>query len=172
MQPLHGLHLASADNKVDILHDLLEILPQIAADTQTILCADMIAQQLDASDIYEFNYSNDLLRSMLYLLNEDPKPINAYFCNEESACILHGGGVSVFSTDASAQLLQHTPLFSINEELSNELIEQPAAYLGLDSDLPYDPTLIYYPNARQPARAATMLGSAQRAIANRQQNRR
>lgn len=72
-----------------------------------------------------------------------------------------GEGETIFSSDFPEVLLQHTLVFKVNADLSVELIEQPAAYLGLDSDLPYDPTLLYDQNAPLPPRAVTMLGSAQ-----------
>ena len=58
--------------------------------------------------------------------------------------------------------LKRTLVFRLNDDLSVDLIEDPAAFLGLDIDIPYDASQLYDADAPLPPRATTMLGAALR----------
>ena len=73
-------------------------------------------------------------------------------------------GATLFLTrnHASEHCYSEPSSSSSTEDLSVELIQDPATYLGLDFDAPYDASLLYNADAPLPSRASTMLGAALR----------
>ena len=83
----------------------------------------MSQEQLDASVIYEFNYSNDLDNNMLYVLYGNGQPVHSSFCFSANRCSTFGGEETIFS--APEEFLHRTLVIQINEDLSVQLVDQP-----------------------------------------------
>ena len=160
----HQYYVTRANSKALMLMDLLELIPQINPDTVILLKTDMSQEQLDASVIYEFNYSNDLDNSMLYTLYGNGQPVHCSFCFSANRCSTFGGEETIFS--APEEFLHRTLVIQINEDLSVQLVDQPANFFGLDSNAPYDANALYDLTAPLPPRAITMLGAATPAVAD------
>lgn len=157
----HGGFIESAHSKARILHQLLEIAPDLAQKTQIALVTEMDNKALREMGIGEF-LNNDMLNSALHVLYQDGAPEYAYFCHSIKICGEFSGGETIFSSAAREELLQRTLVFRLHEDLSVALVEEPAAYLGLDIEAPYDAGTLYNADAPLPPRARTMLAAALR----------
>ena len=154
----HQHYVTRANSKALMLMDLLRLIPQINPDTVILLTTDMSQEQLDASVIYEFNYSNDLDNNMLYVLYGKGQPVHSTYCYSANRCSTFGGEETILS--APQEMLHRTLVVLINEDLSLQLIDQPANFFGLDYDAPYDANELFDPDAELPPRVYTMLGLA------------
>ncbi len=152
----HEQFVTSANNKAIILHDILEIAPQLEPDTHLIIAAQMTEEQLEALGISEL-IKIYVIHSAFHVLYQDhAPPAHSQFCFRELNWVCSRPHVLI------EPHLQNTLLFKINKDLSVELVEQPSVYFGFESDLTYDANQLYNPDAPLPPRAATMLGSVQR----------
>ena len=142
----HGGFIESAHSKARILHQLLEIAPDLAPKTQIAMVTEMDHLELRARGIGEF-LNNDMLNSALHVLYQDGAPEYAYFCHSISDCGEFSGGETVFSSAAPGELLQRTLVFRLHEDLSVALVEEPAAFLGLGVEAPYDASALYNADA-------------------------
>ena len=158
----HERTVISANNKAILLGNLMQLAPQINSDTTILLTADMTREELDATDFYEFQYSFNLDNSILYILYGDGVPVTSYFCLSAGICSIAGGEVTLFSVESPQDLLKRTLVIKLNEDLSVELLDDPASYFALGADIAYDATALYNPDAPLPPRASTMLGVALR----------
>ncbi len=147
-----------ADSKARLIGNLVRAAPQIQPGTVVMLTADMDGDQLRATDFAELNESNDLDYSIYYLLYPNQPP--AYFCRSDGVCQAMPDEETLFNSDDPAELLQRTLVFQLYADLSVELLEDPAAYLGWDIDIDYDASRLYDADAPLPPRAQTMLGPA------------
>ena len=154
----HQYYVTRANSKALMLMDLLELIPQINPDTVILLKTDMSQEQLDASVIYEFNYSNDLDNSMLSTLYGNGQPVHSSFCFSANRCSTFGGEETMFS--APEEFLHRTLVIQINEDLSVQLVDQPVDYFGLATDVSYDAQKLYDSAAEVPSRVYTMLSVA------------
>ena len=156
----HEYFVNRANTKTSVLHNVLEIAPQVAPDTVLILTAEI--STLDANNLGEFrNYSvvNSVFR-VFYQRHVPPHAALAAFCLPEPRC--SSPRLQSSSDNFIKSNLSNILLLKIHEDLSVELIEQPSVYFGFGSDSAYDARRLYNPDAPLPPRAATMLGSALR----------
>lgn len=157
----HGGFIESAHSKARILHQLLEIAPNLTSKTQIALVTEMNHLELRARGIGEF-LNNDMINSALHVLYQDGAPEYAYFCHSISDCGEFSGGETLFSSAAPGDLLQRTLVFQLHEDLSVSLVGEPAAFLGLEIEAPNDASALYNADAPLPPRARTMLAAALR----------
>ena len=157
----HEHFVNSANRKAALMRDILEIAPQVAPDTILILVAEMSIEQLAATDLADY-HKFDLVRSILYTLYQPHPPAHAALCLPGPWCSSPRDRLEPYSAsgDFIRSNLPNMLLLKVHEDLSVELVEQPAAYFGFDSDLTYDAGRLYNPDAPLPPRAATMLGAA------------
>ncbi len=151
----------SADKKARILHSVIEIAPAIEPTTQLLIVTGMDRGMLDRLGTSEF-ILGDMTNSAFSVLYGSGAPERAYFCLSWRICGNPTGGDTLFSSKDAGDLLQRTLVFKLNGDLSVEVVEDPAAFLDLDIDVPYDASLLYDADAPLPPRAATMLGAALR----------
>ena len=157
----HEHFVNSANRKAALMRDVLEIAPQVAPDTILILAAEMSIERLAATDLADYhNFGH--AASVFYTLYQPHPPAHAVLCLPGPWCFYPRDRLDWYldSDDFIKKYLENILLIKIHEDLSVELVEQPAAYFGFDSDLTYDARRLYNPNAPLPPRAATMLGSA------------
>lgn len=152
--------VTSADNKAELLHNLLNAAPHIEPDTVVLLTADLTREELDATDYYELHYGRELGDSILYVLHGDRIPRTGQFCSEAASCSHLDNITDPTSPNWRDEIFQRTLVLKINPDLSIELIEDPANYFDLDIDIPYDASQLYDPDAPLPPRAGTMLAPA------------
>ena len=132
----HERLVASADNKAILLHNLLKVAPRIHPDTIMLLMTELTRDELDATDFYEFQYSHELDDSILYVLYGDRVPVTSYFCLASEPCPLWENETDSDSADSPAAILQRTLVLKINDDLTVELIEDPATFLRLGYQRP------------------------------------
>ena len=140
-----GQFVASARVKADFLHDLLRLIPAIEADTMILLTTDMTRDEFEESAIYELLYSYDVDNAMLYVLYGNSLPVQSTFCLSTQVCSAFGGEETIFTSPL--ELLPRTLVIEIGRDLSVQLVSDPAAYFGLDVDLPYHPESLYSADA-------------------------
>ena len=155
----HEWYVGSANRKAAVLFQVLELAPAIEPTTQVLIMSELSGEDLEAIGIFEFVRS-DMVNSALQVLYQENAPKSAYFCLTPNGCGVFSGGETVFTSAMPADLLQRTLVFRLNQDLSVDLLEDPATYLDIDSELPYDANLLYDADAPLPARAHTMLGAA------------
>ena len=149
----------SADKKARILHSIVEIAPSAEPTTQFLVTTPMDHDTLGRFGIFEF-IDRDMINSALQVLYGNEAPERTYFCLLWRICGDQVGGETIFDANDPGKLLQRTLVFNLNEDLSVELVKDPAALLDLDIDVPYDASLLYDADAPLPPRAVTMLGAA------------
>ena len=159
----HEHFVNSANRKAALMHNILEIVPQVAPDTILILAAEMSIEQLAATDLTDYRNSGHAT-SVFYTLYQPHPPAHVALCLPRTWCSYPRDRLDRYlnSDDFIKKYLENILLFKINADLSVELVEQPSVYFGFDSDSTYDASRLYNPNAPLPPRAATMLGSALR----------
>ncbi len=157
----HDGFIESAHSKARILHRVLEIAPELAPETQIAMVTKMDHLELRARGIGEF-LNNDMLDSALRVLYQDGAPEFAYFCHSIDDCGEFSGSETLFSSASPGELLQRTLVFQLYEDLSVSLVDEPAAFLGLEIEAPYDASALYNADAPLPPRARTMLAAALR----------
>lgn len=155
----HSGFRESARSKVRILHRVMEIAPAFAPNAQLAMVTEFDRMALGERGIREF-IAADMLNSALRVLYEERAPKYAYFCHSLKHCGDFSGGETIFSSTASGDLLGTTLVMVLNEDLSVELVEDPADFLGLDLTATYDASKLYNADAPLPPRAATMLAGA------------
>ncbi len=163
----HDSAVRRADSKARMLYQLMRTIPQIDEDTVILLTTDMSKEEFAASAVSELRYSNDLDNSMLYVLYGNGLPIQSTFCIDKTECSTFGGEKTIFTSD-SPELLQRTLAINIAADLSVTLLESPADYFGLDTNLPYNADMLFDREASLSPRSVKMLASAVRAKTNTQ----
>jgi len=151
----------SAYTKARILHQVMEIAPAFAPNTQLAMVAELDRAELSEQGILEF-IATDMLNSALHVLYQEQAPEYAYFCHTLRYCGEFSGGETLFSSAAPADLLGTTLVLVLNDDLSVELIDDPVTVLGLDLEATYDASKLYDADAPLPPRATTMLAAALR----------
>lgn len=151
----HGFD-QSARAKAHVLHQVLTIAPRLEANTQLVIVTEMDNAELRARGVFELQ-NNDMLNSALYVLYQDGGPEVAYFCHP-TQCGDFSGDETIFDSAAESELLARTLVFVLKADLTIELIDDPAAHLGLDLDVAYQVDSLYDSEAAPPARASAMLG--------------
>ena len=141
------------------MHRILETAPAVAPRTNLLLVTGMERATLDRLGVSEF-ILRDMINSAFSILYRSAAPELTYFCLSWQNCGDQVGGETIFDANDPGELLQRTLVFNLNEDLSVELVEDPAAFLNLDIDVPYDASLLYDADAPLPPRAATMLSAA------------
>ena len=149
----------SANRKSRILHQILEIAPAPTPGIEIALITEMDSPTMRQIGINELLHG-DMFYSALRVLYQDNSPSSAYFCRQINDCSLTISGETIFSSTEPAELIQRTLVFWLRDDLSVELIEDPATFLDLDINVAYDASLLYDADAPLPPRAETMLGPA------------
>ncbi len=152
-------YVFSAHSKARVLSQIIELAPGPDQHIQFAVLTGMSHETLREKGLFEL-LNNDMVNSALHVLYQNGAPDSAYFCASINQCGDFGGDETLFSSSNPDELLQRTLVFKLNEDLSVELLADPAAYLGFDSGIPYDATQLYDPYAPLPSRATTMLGAA------------
>ena len=99
---------------------------------------------------------------MLYVLYGNGLQLSAQFCLESEPCSHLERVTDPGSPDWDDQIFQRTLFFKIHRDLAVEVIQDPESYFGFVSDIAYDASRLYDPDAPLPPRAQTMLGPAAR----------
>ena len=146
----------SASKKAQILHDIVTLAPEPYPETQIALITVRDIPFLHAEGIFEF-LTRDVLHSALYAIYQSKAPDLAYFCILINQCSDVSDGDTLFTSARPEDLLPHTLVFKLNDDLSLELVDDPAAFLDLDIDAPYDANQLYNAEAPLPPRVTTML---------------
>ena len=146
----------SASDKSNIIHDVIAIAPEPHAGTQIALVTELDHQFLESQDIFDL-LNRDMFYTALYALYQSNAPEFAYFCVSINACSYVSGGETLFTSTEPGDLLQRTLVFKLHEDLSVELVEDPAAFLGLEIDIPYNASRLFKADAPLPPRIKTML---------------
>lgn len=157
----HQRYVQSANNKARILYDVLEKAPAVAPNATILITTEMDLPALSASGIFEFVHQK-MPHVVFNLLYEDSRPESASFCHSTRICGMPDGQFSRLDAVVQGELLPQALVFRLNPDLSVDLIEDPAAYFGLDIDPAYDASRLYDPGAPLPPRALSMLGAALR----------
>ena len=155
----HQRYVQSANNKARILYNVLEKAPAVAPSAKIIITTDMDLPDLSALGIFEFVHQK-MVNIVFYMLYGDSRPLSVSFCQTKIICGLPDGQYSRLDAVVLGDLLPQALVFRLNPDLSVDLIEDPAAYFGLDIDPTYDASGLYDPDAPLPPRALTMLGAA------------
>ncbi len=143
----------SARAKAHVLYQVLEIAPKLAPGTQVALVTDMGHAALRARGVFDLLH-NDMLNSALYALYQADASEYAYFCHSIDQCGDFSGDETIFD---APDLLARTLVFALQDDLSVDLIADPAAYLSIDQAPPYELGALYEAEAPLPPRASTML---------------
>lgn len=155
----HNGFVESAYTKARILYQILEIAPAIAPGAQLALVTELDHIELGERGLREL-IATDMLNSALHVLYQERTPEFAYVCHTLKYCGEFSGDETIFSSTAPADLLGRTLVFALNDDYTVELVEDPAAFLGLDWDAPYEASALYDADAPLPSRATTMLAAA------------
>ena len=157
----HQQYVQSANNKARILYGVLEKAPAVAPSAKIVITTDMGPPELSAAGIFEFVHQK-MANIVFYLLYEDSKPVSVSFCQTKIICGLPDGQHNRLDALVLGDLLPRALVFRLNPDLGVDLIEDPAAYFGLNTDEAYDASGLYNPDAPLPPRALSMLGAALR----------
>ncbi len=150
----------SAAAKAGILRQLVRQAPALAADVHIAILTDMSNEELHEKGIFEL-LNHDMVNSALYVLYGGAGPEAAYFCSERLYCGEFSGGETLFSAAAVDDLLARTLVFLLHQDLTVELLVDPASALGLESGIAYEARQLYTAGAPLPPRIETMLGAAE-----------
>jgi len=157
----HSSFVESAYTKARILYQVMEIAPAFAPGAQLAMVTELDHIELGERGIRDF-IATDMLNSALHVLYQDNAPEYAYFCHTMKYCGDFSGNETIFSSAAPGDLLGRTLVFVLHDDLTVELIEDPAATLGLAPEATYDASALYNVDAPLPPRASTMLAAALR----------
>ncbi len=146
----------SANKKAQILHDIVAIAPEPYPETQIALITERDIPFLHSEGIFEL-LTRDVLHSALYAIYQSKAPDLAYFCILIDQCSDVSDGDTLFTSARPEDLLPRTLVFKLNDDLSLQLVDDPAAFLRRDIDAPYDPSQLYNAEAPLPPRLTTML---------------
>lgn len=157
----HDSTIAAADRKSRILHEIVSLVPAPHAQTQLLAMTTLSWQTMQERGIWELA-EGAMFDSALWLIYEDDAPDGATFCLSQSRCgRIASDDMLLVATDRAAAL-QKTLLLHVGDDLHVSLVDDPAAYLGWDIDVDYDPGRLYAADAPLPPRANSLLASALR----------
>ena len=157
----HDSYIQSSKNKAWVLYGVVETVPAVVPTAKISITTELDRADLRTLGIFDFVH-NGMLDSVFHVIYPQARPDSASFCLSTRLCGLTESENTVVDTNELADLLQRTLVFRLNVDLSVDLIEDPAAFLGLDIDIPYDASQLYDADAPLPPRATTMLGAALR----------
>ncbi len=146
----HEHYVVSADNKKRIHQQIVQIAPEMASQTRVIVLSDMSDEKRLRRHIEELR--SNAIGFMLFYINKSEFYRYGFMCPSVDSCSP--------ITDW-ADHLSDTLVFLLNEDLSLELVREPATIFSEFRDLDYDVTRLYNPDAPLPQRAYTMLGLTQ-----------
>ncbi len=152
----HEQFVESASKKSNIIHNVIALAPKPHANAHIALITELDHQFLESQDIFDL-LNRDMLYSALYTLYQSNAPEYAYFCVMLTACSYVDDRETLLTSSQPEDLLARTLVFKLNADLSVELVEDPAAFLNLDIDIPYDASQLYQARAPLPPRINTML---------------
>lgn len=148
--------IESANRKANIAREIIKIAPAPKPETQILLVTEMDSVFLHQHDIFAL-LQRDMLDSALRVLYQSNAPEFAYFCVSINECSYTSSRDTVFSSAKPGELLQRTLVFKLNDDLSVELLPDPAAFLRLEINTPYDAANLFNADAPLPPRLSTML---------------
>ncbi len=157
----HAETIAAADRKARIMHEIVSLVPAPHAQTQLLVMTSMSWPTMQERGIWELA-AGAMFDSALWLIYEDDAPDGATFCLSQSRCgRIASDDMLLVATDRAAAL-QKTLLLHVDDDLQVSLVDDPAAYLGWELDVEYDPSRLYAADAPLPHRANSLLASALR----------
>ncbi len=143
----HEHYVISADNKRQVLQQILQIVPELESETRVLVLSDM-PDEVRLSKHIEEMISN-MVGSALYVVYGGGVSGLGFLCPSVESC-------SPLSDWADH--LSDTLVFLLHDDLALELVKEPARFFSEFQDLPYDVTRLYNTDAPLPQRAYTMLG--------------
>ena len=114
----------SAHRKARIMREIITLAPEPRPGTQLAIVTELGHAELGARGINEL-LRHDMVNSAFHVLYQENAPEYAYFCIALSHCGDFSGADTIFS--APAALLPRTLVFRLNDDLSVDLVEDPAA---------------------------------------------
>ncbi len=157
----HDSTIAAADRKARILHEIVSLVPAPHAQTQLLAMTTVSGQSMRERGIWELA-EGAMFDSALWLVYDERAPDGATFCLTQTACSRHHSQDMVFNSPDRESALQKTLLLHVDDDLHVSLVDDPAAYLGWDLDVDYDPVRLHAADASLPPRANSLLASALR----------
>ena len=159
----HALHKRERDvtreaDKAQLMRSLVQVAPRIHDGVAVMLTSALDAGQLRDSAFAEFYTSAELDRSFYWLLYGGEAAPQAWFCRRDGFCRANPDEETLFNSESPEELLRHTLVIALRADLTAELIDDPAAWLGWDAAVDYDAGRLFDAAAPIPARAQTMLG--------------
>lgn len=145
----HEHFVASAENKRRILQQITQIAPGLGSETRVLVLSNM-PEQVRLSKYIEEMKSNMIGSALSVVYDKEVSGQGAMCISSERCSVL---------ADWSDHLAD-TLVFLLREDLSLELVRDPATIFSEFRDLDYDITALYNPDAPLPQRAYTMLGLA------------
>lgn len=145
----HEHFVASAENKRRVLQQITQIAPGLGSETRVLVLSNM-PEQVRLSKYIEEMKSN-MIGSALFVVYDKEVSGQGSMCISVEDCSIPA---------AWSEHLADTLVFLLHEDLSLELVRDPATIFSEFRDLDYDITALYNPDAPLPQRAYTMLGLA------------
>ena len=145
----HEYFVTSANNKAQVLAEIVKLAPEIENRTRVIVLSDMPADELKGKHIEEME--SNMIGSALYVIYGSRGSGRGKLCPSVHNCL------TVHDWEKN---LADTMVFLLHNDLTLELVEQPATIFDAFKNVVYNVTDLYNPHAPAPPRAVTMLGLA------------
>ncbi len=145
----HEYFVTSANNKAQVLAEIVKLAPEIENRTRVIVLSDMPADELKGKYIEEME--SNMIGSALYVIYGSTGSGRGKLCPSVHYCL------TVHDWEKN---LADTMVFLLHNDLTLELVEQPATIFDAFKNVVYNVTDLYNPHAPVPPRAVTMLGLA------------
>ncbi|MDE2857806.1 MAG: hypothetical protein OXN94_08145 [Chloroflexota bacterium] len=142
----HEHFVVSANNKMRVLQQIVQIAPEMASETRVLVVSDMPADIRLSKHIEEMK--SNMIGSALYVIYGGGSGLG-FMCLSAEDC----SPIKDWSDH-----LSNTLVFLLNDDLSLSLAEDPQTIFSEFRGLNYDATRLYNPDAPLPRRAYTMLG--------------
>ena len=146
----HEYYVRSAKNKQHVLAQILQFAPELASQTRVLVINTMSLEELRQKRISEM-IKSDMIGVALTVLHRGKTSGIAQLCVSVEDC-------PPLNRWVWRDHLDDIIVFLLNSDLSLELLERPSEFIDAYSDVSYDLTRLYDPNAPWPSRAYTMLG--------------
>lgn len=156
----HARFVESANDKAEILWQIVEQAPRFDPDSEVIVLTDMGLRELGENNIYDFR--RVALDSAIYLLYEDNRPRSTVLCWNGRYCNSNDWLLTDFDIREVIHDTGKLVLFRLHQDLSVELLRELPPELGLDDRGLYNPDRLIDFAAPLPPRAVSMLGATVR----------
>ena len=147
----HEHYVTSANNKRRILEQIVQLAPELGNQTRVLVLSQMSDEDFQQKHIEEMK--SNMIGNAMYVLYGKNSSGRGSLCTSVSSCY------PLRDWDGH---LKDTIVFTLAEDLSLSLIEEPSTFIPAFEDLEYDVTALYDSDAPLPTRAFTMLGLSTR----------